>query len=60
MYYCYLLLFKATSIRQDLITGGFTNSISTGNWNLKRFRMERSGVTQVRKQRINLLTEHIL
>eukprot|EP00026_Physarum_polycephalum_P001126 Phypoly_transcript_01127.p1 GENE.Phypoly_transcript_01127~~Phypoly_transcript_01127.p1 ORF type:complete len:1105 (+),score=124.69 Phypoly_transcript_01127:86-3400(+) len=36
-----------SQIRQDLITNGFTSSISSGNWNVKRFRMERSGVTQV-------------
>lgn len=34
-------------IRDDTITNGIANSISTGNWNVKRFRMERAGVTQV-------------
>lgn len=34
-------------MQQDLITRGLVNSISTGNWNVKRFRMERAGVTQV-------------
>jgi DNA-directed RNA polymerase III subunit RPC2 len=28
------------------MTQGFSNAISTGNWNLKRFRMERAGITQ--------------
>eukprot|EP01111_Echinosteliopsis_oligospora_P001790 TRINITY_DN12620_c0_g1_i1.p1 TRINITY_DN12620_c0_g1~~TRINITY_DN12620_c0_g1_i1.p1 ORF type:complete len:250 (+),score=61.37 TRINITY_DN12620_c0_g1_i1:273-1022(+) len=35
------------SARQDVITNGFVHAISTGNWTLKRFRMERAGVTQV-------------
>ena len=33
-------------IREDTITNGFTQMISTGNWSLKRFRMDRQGVTQ--------------
>lgn len=31
----------------DSITSGFIRAISTGNWVLKRFKMERAGVTHV-------------
>ena len=34
-------------MRQDTITQGFVHAISTGSWVLKRFRMDRAGVTQV-------------
>lgn len=36
-----------TEIQHDIITNGMTSSISSGNWRLKRFKMERAGVTQV-------------
>ncbi|TFL07260.1 beta and beta-prime subunits of DNA dependent RNA-polymerase [Pterulicium gracile] len=31
----------------DILTSGFVRAISTGNWSLKRFKMERAGVTHV-------------
>lgn len=31
----------------DTITSGFVRAISTGNWSLKRFKMERAGITHV-------------
>ena len=40
--------FDPTKImRADTITQGFIHAISTGSWVLKRFRMDRAGVTQV-------------
>lgn len=34
-------------MKPDVITNGLTYAISSGNWTVKRFRMERIGVTQV-------------
>lgn len=33
--------------RSDTITVGMESALSTGNWMIKRFRMERKGVSQV-------------
>lgn len=35
------------SLPTDIITRGMQATISTGNWSIKRFRIERSGVSQV-------------
>lgn len=36
---------------QDILTGGFVQALATGNWTLKRFRMDKKGVTEVRAPR---------
>ena len=38
---------RLLSLQTALISGGFERAISTGNWTVKRFRMERAGITQV-------------
>ncbi|KAF9234585.1 beta and beta-prime subunits of DNA dependent RNA-polymerase [Melanogaster broomeanus] len=39
--------FNTMQFQGDHITSGFVRAISTGNWTLKRFKMERAGVTHV-------------
>jgi len=34
-------------IKHEAITSGLERAISTGNWDIKRFRMHRKGVSQV-------------
>jgi len=43
-------------MRADTITHGFVHAISTGSWVLKRFRMDRAGVTQVISRHYYLIT----
>lgn len=38
---------RLLQLRQDTITNGLVHAISSGNWSVKRFKMERAGVTQV-------------
>lgn len=38
---------KTLQLHGDGITQGFVRAISTGNWSLKRFKMERAGITHV-------------
>jgi DNA-directed RNA polymerase III subunit RPC2 len=39
--------FNTMQFTGDLITSGFVRAIATGNWSLKRFKMDRAGVTHV-------------
>lgn len=39
--------YQHLQVHGNYISGGMTRAIATGNWNLKRFRMERAGVTHV-------------
>ena len=38
---------RLLQLQTNMITTGFERSISTGNWSVKRFKMERAGITQV-------------
>ena len=38
---------KQFQLHGDHISSGFTRAISTGNWSIKRFKMERAGITHV-------------
>lgn len=39
--------YNQLSFHNEAITTGFVRAISTGNWSLKRFKMERAGITHV-------------
>lgn len=39
--------YQTLQFQSDHITSGFVRAISTGNWSLRRFKMERAGVTHV-------------
>ncbi|KAI9815704.1 MAG: DNA-directed RNA polymerase III core subunit ret1 [Pycnora praestabilis] len=39
--------YQHMQVHGNYITSGMNRAISTGNWNLKRFKMERAGVTHV-------------
>lgn len=39
--------YSQLSFHNEAITTGFVRAISTGNWSLKRFKMERAGITHV-------------
>jgi len=38
---------RLLSLQTALVTQGLERAIATGNWSVKRFRMERAGITQV-------------
>ena len=48
----------AKNLHVEMISQGMESAISSGNWTIRRFRMERKGVTQVlpdRKPRLPAL-----
>ena len=49
----------AANLRSDIITNAMETALSTGCWNIKRFRMDRKGATQVRAHTSRALLLHI-
>ena len=44
----------AAHLRSDIITNALETALATGCWNIKRFRVDRKGATQARKQIVPL------
>ncbi|KII61349.1 DNA-directed RNA polymerase III subunit RPC2 [Thelohanellus kitauei] len=44
-------------MRNNIITNGFISSIGSGNWNIKRFNMNKAGITQV-LSRLSYIAAH--
>ena len=42
----------ARSLHTEMISAGMESAIASGNWTIRRFRMERKGVTQVGSRRM--------
>lgn len=50
----------AKNLHVEMISQGMESAISSGNWTIRRFRMERKGVTQVRRRLHNASKHHML